>query len=242
MFSILMVVMAMLLPALRTAHENARKGKCAVTMAQYGTAFRLYQNDHGGKYPEAWVNNSDNWQSYLCGAIGFAPWVGPNAYLPTNWASYMGPPSFAKRINGKFLCPTIVNMFDIPEEGLHDQWGYSLNATRVEISWQTNVGGDWPWFKPEHIGADLDEVYPKSGISAVMTCGNSSSWNQDNDWNATTSSDPTDWQVRPIHNDVVNLLFMDGHVESIDLSVQEGVNDFNTYWFNAIPSTMGNPW
>jgi prepilin-type processing-associated H-X9-DG protein len=239
--AIIILVTALVLPALMSAREKARKGKCAAHMGQYGVAFRLYQNDHKGMYPDPWVNNSDNWQSFLCGAIPFDPWVGPNVYVPSEWATYSGAPIFAKRINGKFLCPTICKRYNIPDEGVHDQWGYTINATRIEISYQA-LGGEWPWFKPEYIGADLDAVYPSSGISAVMCCGNTASWNSDNNWNAFTSADINDWVVIPIHGDVVNTLFMDGHVEGIDITMTEGQNEFNHFWYNGIPSTMGNPW
>jgi hypothetical protein len=161
-------------------------------MLQYGTAFRLYQNDHHGMYPDPWVDNSNNWQSFLCGSLTFAPWVGPNTYLPSNWCTYTGAPGFAKRINGKFLCPTICKTYDIPETGMHDQWGYCINITRVEISYGA---AGWPWEKPEYQDADLDKVYPNSSVSAVMTCGNAGSWNSDNNWDAFSSINWTDWTV-----------------------------------------------
>lgn len=241
--AIIVVLMALLLPALRAAREQARKAKCASNMRQIGSAFRMYQTDHKGMYPDPWLNNSDNWQSYLCGSIPFDPWVGPNAYLPTNWATYVGAPSFAKRLNGKFLCPNIVKDYGIPQEGIHDQWGYCINATRVEISWQTNAGsGDWPWFKPQHIGADLDTLYPDSSSAAVMTCGNAASWNSDNDWNAFTSVDPSDWTVQIVHGRFVNILFLDGHIDSIDVNGSAGQNEFNSWWYHGIPTTDSNPW
>ena len=75
-----------------------------------------------------------------------------------------------------------------------------------------------------------------------MTCGNSSSWNSDTDWSAFTSADPTDWAVGAVHGDIVNSLFMDGHVEAIDVTTAEGRNQFNHYWYNGIPTTFANPW
>ena len=236
---VLMIVMALLLPALKTVRENARKGKCARNMGQYGVAFRLYQNDHKGMYPRTWVDDSHNWQSFLCGTISFSPYVGPNAYLSTNLCTFTGAPGPSKRIKGKLLCPTVAKRYEISEEGTHSQWGYCYNSTRVDISYDA---ANWPWFKPEYIGVDLDTVYPNSGISAVMACGNAASWNSDNDWNACTSADATDWSVQPVHGDVVNVLFMDGHVDASDVTETEGRNQFNFHWYNSIPSTMGNPW
>jgi prepilin-type processing-associated H-X9-DG protein len=230
-FSTILVLVALLLPAVKGALEASRKARCASNMRQFGMAFRMYQNDHGGTYPDPWVNNSDNWQSYLCGAINFAPYVGPNAYLPTNWLAY-DTSTTAKRINGKFLCPTMVLDYKIPQSGVHNEWGYCLNSTRVEISYGAN---GWPWNMSQYLNVDLDRIYTKSGMSGVMTCGNNASWNSDNDWNATTAADIYDWAVVPVHGDMVNLLFMDGHVEAIDMTTTEGRSDFNFYWYKDIP-------
>jgi len=243
--SIILVLAALLAPVLKTSRETAHKAKCSMNMRQYGLSFRLYQADHKGKYPNAWVDNSDNWQAYLCGAVPFAPWVGPNTYVPPGWLAY-DPVSTAKRINGKFLCPTIVQTYGIPLEGIHTQWGYCLNQTRTQISYQTNAAsGDWPYYKPQYIGYDLDTLYPKSGISAVMTCGNAASWNSDNDWNALTGAYPSgspDWPVQAVHGNIANVLFMDGHVEGINMATISGQTQLNYIWYNNIPSTMGNPW
>ncbi len=231
-FAVLAILAALIFPALMSAREAARKGRCVSQMSQYGVAFRLYQNDHKGKYPHPWVNNYDNWQSFLCGTIPVAPWVGPNAYLPADWQVSDGG---GKRIAGKFLCPNIVKTYGIPETGGHGQWGYCMNEVRTRISY---AASGWPWNLAQYQDADLDTLYPKSGTSAVMTCGNNGS--ADADWDAFAAT--WDWTVQPVHGDVVNVLFLDGHVESMDVTVTEGRTKFNYYWYHGIPSTLGNPW
>jgi len=237
--AIICVIAAFLIPGLKSARENARKSRCAGNMQQFGISFRLYQADHKGMYPNAWVDDQNNWQSYLCGSLPFAPWVGPNSYLPTNAATYVGAPGGSKRVVGKYLCPTIVQTYGIPNEGAHSQWGYCLNGTRTQISYGAS---GWPWFLSQYANADLDSLYTKPTISAVMTCGNAISSNSDNDWNAFTSAGSWDWIVQPIHSSVVNTLFMDGHVDIINVTTTDGINKFNLYWYNSVPSTLGNPW
>lgn len=242
--SIIIVLIALLMPAVKTARESARKARCSMNMRQFGLSFRLYQSDHRGMYPNAFVGNADNWQSYLCGAISKEPWIGPSTYVPPGWLTY-DPVSGAKRINGRYLCPSIAKTYNIPQEGGHAQWGYCLNQTRTQVSYQTNSAGDWPYFQPRYIGYDLDVLYPKAGISAVMTCGNAPSWNSDNDWNALTGvypNDSPDWPVKAVHNEIANVLFLDGHVEGIDLTTISGQAQLNYCWYNNIPSTLGNPW
>lgn len=237
--AIICVLVALLLPGIKNAKETARKARCMGNMQQFGISFRLYQNDHKGMYPNAWVDNENNWQSYLCGALPFSPWVGPNTYMPTNACTYIGAPAGAKRIIGKYLCPTITKTYGIPSEGLHSQWGYCLNETRTRISYDA---GGWPWFMIQYANADLDDLYTKPTISAVLTCGNAGSSNSDNNWDAFSSAGSWDWIVSPVHADVVNTLFMDGHVDTIDVTTVDGKNKFNLYWYNGVPSTLGNPW
>lgn len=279
-FSIILVVTALLVPAIKGAREVSKKAACGSNMRQLGLAFRLYQSDHGGKYPNPWVNNSLNWQSFLCGALPNDPWIGPHTYIPANYLGAYdetapagsgkngsgagqgnngqnngngGPDSgigklhqeglsadsIASRLMGRLLCPTIVQRYGLTMDGVHNQWGYSINTTRIGISYDAD---DWPWNKPQYQGADLDTVYKKTGISGVMSCGNNPSLNSDSNWNAFNVSDPADWIAQPIHGDTVNMLFMDGHVQSVDVTTAAGRNEFNFFWYNSIPTTMANPW
>lgn len=217
--SIILVVTALVVPVVKTAKETAKKSKCADNMRQYGLAFRMYQSDHRGLYPNPWVSESLNWQSYLCGAIPFDPWIGPNVYCPPYWLGAIdatAPPSgpghngngaghgnngsngnggtdngigtlhktgvpdanIAERIMGAFLCPSVVQKYNIPLEDGHVMWGYTYNYTRVGISY--GAAGS-PWNKAQYANGDLDWIYPKAGLSAMMTCENNPNFNSDLD-------------------------------------------------------------
>lgn len=333
--SIMTVLTALLLPAIKSAREMSKKAVCAVNMRQIGLAFRMYQADHRGLYPNPWVDNSHNWQGYLCGALTVSNTgegtYGPNQYLDksvlgfcndasgtdirgnignnntgsnnignnnsgnnnignnnsgndnignsnsgnnnngnnnsgnyntgnhnsgnyNNGSNQSGngvagtagniggnpkPNPYAARFMGTIDCPKICQIYNISVTGPEKQWGYTYNYTRVGISYDA---GNSPWNKAQYANMDLDAIYPKSGLCAVMTCGNNPSFNSDLDWNAFTATDPTDWAMIPIHNNTVNSLFMDGHVESIDVSTTKGKSAFNSAWYTGIPSTLANPW
>ena len=248
--AIIFVVLALLIPTVNTARESARQAMCASNLHQYGVAFRLYQNEHDGMYPNPTNAFSINWQAYLCGALT-AGGFGSKNYLPTNWLVYHSGTG-ARRIKGDFLCPTVVETYKIPLDGGHTNWGYCLNHTRVGISWQTDTSsGNSPWFREDLIGADLDELYKNNpGRSGVMCCGNGQSLSANNDWDAFTGnltmSNP-DWPIIPIHFNSVNVLYMDGHVDAFQLiSGVSGTglhDDFNAMWYRQIPDTSPyNPW
>lgn len=237
--AIVLVLAAILAPVVKSARMFARKSRCTSNMQQFGVAFRLYQADHRGMYPNPWVDNENNWQSYLCGALPFSPWVGPNKYLPSEWATYTGAPAGAKRVIGKFLCPEITKTYNIPDTGQHGEWGYCYNETRTRISYDA---GGWPWFLIQYANVDLDDLYKKSAVCSVMVCGNRGSSNTDNNWDAFSSGADYDWVVIPVHGDMANTLFMDGHVSSLNVVSADGKLKFNQYWYGGIPSTWSNPW
>lgn len=228
--SILSILIALLAPALKSAREGARQTQCASNMRQLGMAFRMYQDEHEGRYPLTWSNNSDNWQSFLgWSALG-------GRYLPQDWMCYNSTTT-AIRIKPVFLCPTIVSRYRI--SGNHDNWGYSINSTRLDVAY---TGANWPWFHPELAGASHDILYQKPGLYAVLTDGNFGSWNSDSDWDAFTVGDVTDWQVQGVHRDRSNTLFMDGHVASLKAGSASDKTEFNRAWYGGVSSTMANPW
>lgn len=228
--AIVAVLTAMLTPAIQSAREGARRTQCASNMRQIGQAFRLYQDDHDGRCPLTWSNNSDNWQSFL----GWPALRGN--YLPPEWMCYNST-NTAIRIRPLFLCPTIVGRYRI--SGNHDNWGYSINSTRLDVAY---TGGNWPWFRSDCVGASHDALYQRPSNHAVLVDGNFGSWNSDVDWNAFTVADPTDWQVQPVHGDSANTLFMDGHVSAMPVTTAAGRTAFNRAWYGGVPSSPAQPW
>jgi len=226
--TIISVLMAFVFPVLQHARERGRQIQCLNNMRQIGVALRLYQNDHKGKYPQGAVDATHNWQNALADpALG-------GFYMPAGMLGTDG--SGKPKFKTSLLCPTMVKRSDFLAYG--EYWGYSLNMPRVDISY--NAGGA-PWNMIQYQGSDLDEIYPESSQAAVLTDGN---FNQfwDGDWDAFTSTAWYIWAVIPIHNDGVNVLFLDGHVDFKKVVSAQDKAQFNYLWHHNIPSTLGNPW
>ena len=242
--AIISVLFSLLSPAISAAKESARRVQCASNMRQIGVAFRCFQDDHDGRYPHGWDDNSNNWQSYLA----FEPSAAtPNSYLPTVYITW-NPSNSAKRFQSFFWCPTekIIlsrgNSGDFPlwwgAPNLSDNWGYSLDAFRTDVSYSTAYWVD----TTKYANVNLDVLYSNAGSRAVLTDGNGSSWNGDNDYNAFTGATSSyEYKIVPVHGDGVNTLFMDGHVEYMKVRTAAQQAIFNQAWYGGVPAS-GNPW
>lgn len=248
--AIVAILAALTAPAMSAARERARQIQCAANMKQLGIAFRLYQDDHAGKYPFSWEisgGNSNNWEARL-GYSEVTPGVF-QSYIPQTYITWNAG-TFAKRLKTTMLCPTAVNKLrgmgvDMSDTDgtAHGQWGYCYNAARVDISWKA---GDPPYWLPQYQGVNLDVLYQRPASCAVLCDGNASSWNSDFDWNPFTPAiDPwaaaaIDWTVVPVHGDTINVLFMDSHVQVMKVGTTAERDEFKRVWQGGIPA-LANP-
>jgi prepilin-type processing-associated H-X9-DG protein len=225
--TLITILAAFFFPAANKARERGRQVKCLNSMRQIGLAFRCYQNDHKGYYPRVNDSATENWESYLGD-----PTVG-GVYLS---GSLMGTDPWGNtKFKTTFLCPTMVRRPEFAAFG--EYWGYSINYCRVGISYNA---ANWPWQLAQIPDLDLDTLYQPS-LSAVLVDGNFIQFGG-NDWDAFSSGAWFDWAVIPIHDSSVNVLFLDGHVASMNVTSQTDRDRFNTVWHHGVPTTLGNPW
>jgi len=247
--AIIAILVAMILPAVSQVRERSRRITCASNMHHIGVAFALYSEDHQGKYPYSWqpdpgpppnpgAGNSNNWQSFLC-----APSLG-GTYLPDDWLSWKPPPYFAIRWKSVFLCPTMVlnlrnqgvdmDYHAPPNEILnHDHWGYCYNAYRSDLTWAASAA---PWSTPNLGGCDERAIYEAGAARyAILTDGDAANWNADNDENAFTQGNPNECLIAPVHGDLINVLFLDGHVEGMKTDTPARKTAFNQAWYGGVP-------
>ncbi len=65
--AIIGILAAILLPALARAREAARRASCANNLKQMGIVFKMYANEHGGKFPP--VEGDGPFEPYMTGPL-----------------------------------------------------------------------------------------------------------------------------------------------------------------------------
>jgi prepilin-type N-terminal cleavage/methylation domain-containing protein/prepilin-type processing-associated H-X9-DG protein len=87
--AIIGILAAILLPALARAREAARRASCANNLKQMGLVFKMYANEHNGRFPHVTIHSKDNNNSEppddmpdckYRNSIGNLTWDGPSVY------------------------------------------------------------------------------------------------------------------------------------------------------------------
>ena len=215
------------MPVLQNVRERGRQVQCVGAMRQIGLAFRTYQNEHKGMYPEVARSATENWETFLAD-----PSLG-GVYIS---GSLLGPDGAGQtKFKTSFLCPTTVKRPDFTAYG--EYWGYSINNSRTDISY--HAGGP-PWNDLSYQDADLDELYKQGSEAAVLIDGNQRHFGGGG-WDAFLPGGWWDWTVVPIHRDGINVLFLDGHIAFMKTTTPEDQTRINQVMYGGIPAT-GNPW
>lgn len=110
------MLIAILLPALRSARETANRVACATQLRQLGMGFTMYANDHGG-----WLPDWSGWHVYPDGSPGDSPGLG--------WVEKMAP--YLPPTSNVYNCPSFpVKMYNYFIEaewaGLNGRHSYKL--------------------------------------------------------------------------------------------------------------------
>jgi len=263
--AILGILSALLMPAVNRVRESARRAQCASNMHQIGVAFRLFQEDNGGKLPWSWMTgsgDSNNWQCFLTDKNAPANGAGTSTaqatggpYLDGQFSILLGPDTI--RFKKAFLCPTMVQRIEqgkytaavgnptarrVAETG-HSEFGYCYNSFRSDISYISSLS---PYWLPQgYDNASQDSLYRPTtdGQHAILTDGNGSHWNADLDYStltALTAPPNFEWLLQPVHGSGVNVLFMDGHVQFQNLVTAADRLQMDKFWFGGVPSSVNN--
>lgn len=246
--AIIAILAALLLPALHKAQQAARRAQCITNMKQIGLAFKVWEGDHGDKYPTQvstakWgaMENIVNWVSPSTHAAG---------YGVTNVFCVMSNELSTPKV---CYCPS-------------DQ---SMNTAAGTVA---TVATNWSGFGPGNLSyfvdADSSDKYPKmiligdrnigntingvSGTSAMANYGVLPADSMDMQNNAysyctagsvlganATKTLPWAWTDPDLHKDSGNLGMADGSAKQSSL---KGLQSAITDTLTAIPASTGaNP-
>ncbi len=196
--AIIAILAAMLLPALAKAREKARAISCTSNFKQIGTAFTMYVDDADGSMPSCFAMPND--------------WAGaPRTGSP----SMNKPPQilFWDYIGGNyksFICPSD------PTPKTYDFWEFRNFDGHTELS--TN-GSSVIHNEPMFAWTNNRKYHLSSTPSPTLCMVASEGFHVGAytlgvlDPIATTTGKRIDWS----HNEQVNVLFVDGHVEMVRL-------------------------
>lgn len=212
--AIISVLMAILMPSLAKARLNARRTSCAVNFRQLGMSIQMYSSQYQDKMVAIWENTRGvPWFSILreAGVIP-SPTLNP---LSNAWAGSSNP--------GRDIlkCPD-ASRYTISQ--IKCYWGYN-NSYAGNTRWGANAMG-FAWNYGGYYKINIVDFPSDTMIFTEHAMTNSSA--QDSqmplaNWNINTY---VDWER---HENYVNWLALDGHVENVTPKDMSSVSPENKW-------------
>lgn len=194
--SIIALMIAILLPALKAAREQARKITCGSNMRQLGLAMVMYTGDNDSYFPETGPSfgspyNKPLWRDYL------TPYVNNGGKVHVLVSS--GVPIFT--------CPSDpLESFETADPSGWQSYSYGWNAHMTSHPGIT-MGGQLYRRITDSKDPVLDMLY------FDLASGNPYGWHGTNVWNVLNPAIEAQF-THYRHADSTNMTFLDGHVES----------------------------
>jgi prepilin-type processing-associated H-X9-DG protein len=230
--AIISIMIAIITPAYRSIKEDAQRVQCLSNLRQIGAASALYLSDHNNVFPPA---------------VDYVPWRG--AFFPgsvTNlvdcapqdiqaaFRDYIDPNSptwvcpVAKRFARKDA--SSVDPYTLGNFGSPVGWGYKHDITYRWNSLATRDSGSMT------NSMTNTRSYPQTLSRLKSPAHAALMWD--------LRDDLPNYGLPHLHRGKVNCVFVDGHVESVEVAIDGGgvgIADPNTLWQYA-GSGMGEGW
>lgn len=201
--AIIVVLIALMLPSLNKARQQARLVTCMSNVRQLGTATFLYLQDNNDWFPPPYDTAKNNLSWYVGGLLG------QNGSGEQKWQNYFGTQVAGMRT--KFHCPASRAMMT-PTGGASAAFGYGMNSTLG--------GGIYVAARQTKLDNPMQVIlYADCNISD--TGGFNGVIGYDPPWLATPTSI---WMPNTLHGGAANYLMVDLHVESLKSSQSDQLN------------------
>ncbi|MHC4644271.1 MAG: type II secretion system protein [Planctomycetota bacterium] len=220
--AVIAVLMSILAPALHRAKENARTIICRSNLRQYGMAARIYLDDNHGRFPDPY-----KWL-YTQAGTGGTP---DEKIMDLEPDGSLWPYLKDKDIH---MCPKFKTLMK-PTGRPNAQYSYSMNAYlgEFENSGHNRFGGilkESELRRPARVFFFSEEnTWTIPGLSEYVINDNNllvGDRNDVRDCFATYHNAP----AGDLNQGSANLVFVDGHVDSITAEEQEDGENFKVAW------------
>ncbi len=236
--AIIAFLVALLLPTLKQAKDHGKALVCINNLRQIFSAFALYAADNSDKVPHVGTP-----YDYLYGTRGEAwhHWLGKTGYLGSQhdtpgYNYYIGPVAGLDNTRWKALrCPSEPGAPDLysgvyPKMKGTSYYDIEFNVTSYDLNWSVSGYCYYLGYCPCYTGASCDPYPFRKGFSKgpddglraqaplVIDCAAWGLWGLpyfywDIDWDNASSQAVYSYCFR--HSGRANVLYMDGHVESL---------------------------
>lgn len=226
--AIIAILAAILFPVFAKAREKARQTTCSSNLKQIGLGFLQYEQDNDEFIPWCLANSSETVNGTTYCESGCAAGVNASG----NWEQRIFP--YVKS-NGVFACPDNPTAYS---SQIGDTAGAPL-PQGIPSSYRMNfeIGDAQSWGAPMLTGS-INEPANKIIVSEEQSGQPGMNWQ---DWNG------TQWEsnISYLHTDLMNCLFVDGHVKAMLPTATETPLSMWGYGSNSGDTASysnSNPW
>ena len=190
---IIALLIAILLPALSRARENAKNAQCLSNLRQLGTVYQFYANDYKDQIPIGYDGGSPWTGYYICQSATYYPLMGclfQGNYLDAPQAFYC--PS---QVDPRWQFATQLNPYPPPgPPGQHTRAGYTC---RPAIQWGSG--------KPKEPMPKMSQMKNKAILSDIVGIPQNAP------------------DYTSVHHKKINVMYGDRSVRSVDKEAYESL-------------------
>jgi prepilin-type N-terminal cleavage/methylation domain-containing protein len=129
------ILIALLLPAVQSAREAARRTTCANNLKQIGLALHNY-HDTFRRFPFGWDDRGSGWTLHIL------PFAELGTIYDTIHFQEDGPGNWSSGSANQAACETVIPMFRCPTMPIAEHFDYNGIARRVPASYRGNAGSE----------------------------------------------------------------------------------------------------